>query len=89
MILQLMQVVLRIPSVTDSLAFGLTNPTTVTLFGGSNSLGSLAYITGVMYQVCGILSVLSVFRSQALSSSLTNNIFLGVTPHTHDCIRWL
>jgi hypothetical protein len=53
----------------DSLAIGLTSPTTgsptvkdVVPDLSFDSLLSLSYVTGVMYQLCGIFSV-SVFRA--------------------------
>jgi hypothetical protein len=62
MILQFLQISGHFEGIPDSLATGLANPTTVMTqigleYDSSSPFTTISYITGVMYQVCGIFSV--------------------------------
>jgi hypothetical protein len=74
-----------------SLAYGLADPTTALavsdiarLYG---SMSSLRYISGTLYQLCGIFSV-SILRARTVLSYLTTIMFPGITSYAHDSIRW-
>jgi hypothetical protein len=68
-------------SIPGSLAGQLTTPATSCFLTStcSNSSTSFSYITGVLYQVCGISSV-SISRPQALLAYLTAIMSQGLLP---------
>jgi hypothetical protein len=71
------------------MAFGLTNPTTFLLMPAGSfvvPMHSLAYVSGVMYQLCGIFSV-NISRALVLLTYLITVMLLGITTHCHDGLR--